>query len=61
MYCIRRHDIQHNDTQHNDIMELSLTTFLALPLNVRLGWKWPAVNNALAYNSAILINSQKVI
>ncbi len=33
----------------------------ALPVNIRLGWKWVTVANALAYYDAALIKSSSLI
>jgi hypothetical protein len=32
---------------------------LALPVNIRQGWKWLAITNALAYNDTILFTAVK--
>jgi hypothetical protein len=40
-------------------MRLDITVHLALPRNIRLGWKWLTVTNALAYITAVVITTVK--
>ncbi len=34
---------------------------LYLPANIRQGWKWQAVTNALAYTIAVVITTVKIL